>query len=72
MSSLKEGPKNLGPKTQKLTETVSKPQTDTLADKNKPTGQGALEEGSLLSMVCSQAVDVTVAASEKVCSKVFC
>ena len=70
-SSLREGPKSLGSKTQELTETMSRPQTDRLADENKPSGQGALEEGSLLSMVCSYAVDVTVAASEKVCLTVF-
>jgi len=68
-SEAKEESKNLGPQTHKTTEVLLKPQGDMPASQNKPTGQSAMEDGSLLSMVSSYAVDVTVAASEKLALK---
>ena len=70
-SEAKEESKNLGPQTHKTTEVLPKPQGEIPASQNKPTGQSAMEDGSLLSMVSSYAVDVTVAASEKVCFTLY-
>ena len=70
-SEAKEESKNLGPQTHKTTEVLPKPRGDMPASQNKPIGQSAMEDGSLLSMVSSYAVDVTVAASEKVCCTLY-
>ena len=64
----KDGTKQLEPVNQKITGTpLTCNQRDTGDAQNKPPAQNSAEEGSLLSMVSSCAVDVTVAASEKVC-----
>lgn len=66
-SICEDGTKQLVSVNQKITGTPSTNQRDTGAAQNKPSAQNSTEEGSLLSMVSSCAVDVTVAASEKVC-----
>ncbi|KAK2568222.1 Zinc finger CCCH domain-containing protein 6 [Acropora cervicornis] len=60
------GTKQLESVNQTITGTPSTNQRDTGAAQNKPSAQNSAEEGSLLSMVSSCAVDVTVAASEKI------
>lgn len=66
-SVCENGTKQLESVNETITGTPSTNQRDTGAAQNKPSAQNSAEEGSLLSMVSSCAVDVTVAASEKVC-----